>query len=385
MSAKSTVSEFLAGLIQSSEPLHEDLVPYIEDCSLLGKILRHPLVFSVPYHEQFNGFLNKQYEAKKESLQRYREDKNWIGYLFIHERPHRLDAFLEIMAELSHEDYWRLLGDLWSDSENIWQNYWAWQFLLGSCRPGQEFLMEERERQELARLPERVRVYRGHQDQNELGYSWTLSYHVARWFADRFGSQKGEVVTGLVFKEAIKALLLGRQEVEVVVSPDDVEDIEPFSSFPPREPALQDLFDRLWAQAPLNVGRRTAHGIEHWNKVDSNVVALASQVPGCNLKVARLFAAFHDSQRESESHDPEHGLRGALLAREWLASTDWLTPSELDQLTYACADHDQGKTSEDPTIGVCWDADRLDLTRVGVIPHADYLSTEAARKLICQV
>lgn len=32
----------------------------------------------------------------------------------------------------------------------------------------------------------------------------------------------------------------------------------------------------------------------------------------------------------------------------------------------ACRDHEFGRTSSDPTIGSCWDANRLDLDRVGV-------------------
>ncbi|MGB5446898.1 MAG: hypothetical protein WBM99_15485, partial [Psychromonas sp.] len=35
--------------------------------------------------------------------------------------------------------------------------------------------------------------------------------------------------------------------------------------------------------------------------------------------------------------------------------------------------------STDPTIGTCWDADRLDLGRYGIYPKAQFLSTEAAK------
>jgi hypothetical protein len=42
-----------------------------------------------------------------------------------------------------------------------------------------------------------------------------------------------------------------------------------------------------------------------------------------------------------------------------------LTPEQLRLLRRACATHTHGITSDDPTIGVCWDADRLDLRRFG--------------------
>ena len=42
-----------------------------------------------------------------------------------------------------------------------------------------------------------------------------------------------------------------------------------------------------------------------------------------------------------------------------------LTPDQLHLLRRACATHTHGITSDDPTIGVCWDADRLDISRFG--------------------
>jgi hypothetical protein len=40
--------------------------------------------------------------------------------------------------------------------------------------------------------------------------------------------------------------------------------------------------------------------------------------------------------------------------------------------------HSNGAVDADPTIQTCWDADRLDLGRVGIKPPARYLSLEAA-------
>ncbi|MDP9256978.1 MAG: hypothetical protein M3Q31_10540, partial [Actinomycetota bacterium] len=44
-----------------------------------------------------------------------------------------------------------------------------------------------------------------------------------------------------------------------------------------------------------------------------------------------------------------------------------------------CTHHTEGRTTNDPTVGCCWDADRLDLRRLGVRPRARFLSTEAAQ------
>lgn len=82
--------------------------------------------------------------------------------------------------------------------------------------------------------------------------------------------------------------------------------------------------------------------------------------------------------RVNDGHDPGHGRRGSALARE-LAGALLLEPAQLDRLTAACDGHTDGLVSDDPTVGACWDADRLDLPRVGIQPEARLLSTAAAR------
>ena len=45
----------------------------------------------------------------------------------------------------------------------------------------------------------------------------------------------------------------------------------------------------------------------------------------------------------------------------------------------ACARHTDGLTEADITVQTCWDADRLDLGRVGIEPQRKYLCTDAAK------
>jgi len=51
----------------------------------------------------------------------------------------------------------------------------------------------------------------------------------------------------------------------------------------------------------------------------------------------------------------------------------------LDMLAYACEFHSDGLTEADITIQTCWDADRLDLGRVGIRPSPGRLCTDLAR------
>jgi len=41
--------------------------------------------------------------------------------------------------------------------------------------------------------------------------------------------------------------------------------------------------------------------------------------------------------------------------------------------------HSHGRLSRDPTVQACWDADRLDLGRIGDRPDPNYLGTRIAR------
>lgn len=119
----------------------------------------------------------------------------------------------------------------------------------------------------------------------------------------------------------------------------------------------------------------TAHGKDHWDRVERNARMLAAVTPGADLEVCVAFARLHDTRRMNEFTDPEHGPRAAARARELHVET--FTPGRLDTLFVAIRDHDLGLRSTDPTIGVCWDADRLDLPRVGIAPDPELMSTEA--------
>lgn len=123
---------------------------------------------------------------------------------------------------------------------------------------------------------------------------------------------------------------------------------------------------------------RSPHGPAHWMRVRTNGLLLAKET-GANRAVVELFALFHDSRRASDSKDPNHGPRGAVLAEAFHRQGRFqCTDQELDTLMAACYGHTRGKTHPDITIATCWDADRLDLGRVGIIPAPHRLCTHAA-------
>ena len=50
-------------------------------------------------------------------------------------------------------------------------------------------------------------------------------------------------------------------------------------------------------------------------------------------------------------------------------------------LKIACLGHTDEMHSADPTIGTCWDADRLDLGRIGVVPDERFMSTPIGKDI----
>jgi uncharacterized protein len=123
------------------------------------------------------------------------------------------------------------------------------------------------------------------------------------------------------------------------------------------------------------------HGVAHWARVLENGWRIADST-GADREVVALFALFHDSRRVNESRDDGHGQRGGELARSLRSSLVQLDDARFELLFDACCLHTDGLTAGDPTLQTCWDADRLDLARVGIIPQSSRLCTDAARGLL---
>ncbi len=140
-------------------------------------------------------------------------------------------------------------------------------------------------------------------------------------------------------------------------------------------------FDAIWEQMTerFALSERSVHGPSHWKNVERNGLRLA-KLNGANATVVKLFAVIHDVERESDGYDPEHGRRAAKVAQELYGVEFDLPDAQMEQLLEALKYHNDGLTSEDVTIGTCWDADRMDLPRVGIQPEPKYMSTELGKE-----
>ena len=128
----------------------------------------------------------------------------------------------------------------------------------------------------------------------------------------------------------------------------------------------------------------TLHGMPHWEQVANNGAEIAAAEPEVDGDVVLLFALFHDSMRLDDGADPLHGHRAAAYVHRMRNDRMYLqeySEQQIIRLRLACFHHTSAKTSDEITIGACYDADRLDLGRVGIVPDPEFFSTETGRRM----
>lgn len=130
----------------------------------------------------------------------------------------------------------------------------------------------------------------------------------------------------------------------------------------------------------FRISRHGVHGPNHWARVRHHGLTVGAEV-GADLLVVELFAFLHDSQRVDEHEDKLHGDRAAEYAASMNHRYFDLLDTQLDKLVHAIRFHSDGKVHQCSTMQTCWDADRLDLGRVGIKPSSRFLSKIAATKI----
>ena len=204
--------------------LHSDLADYVFPDETFGQVIHHPLViWFMPLNSMTVEMVNTQYEQKCKAVEQALDKCEYERYIWLHERPYRLQAFIslidEIGADISDTQYWKIVGEIWTDTENAHQNINEWAELFGSDRAERNSLMSEEELAELNALPDTLTVYRGCiHGLNEDGISWTTNRERADWFANRFQNPDGEpcVIQQQIAKSEVIAYFTRRGENEVL-------------------------------------------------------------------------------------------------------------------------------------------------------------------------
>lgn len=142
--------------------------------------------------------------------------------------------------------------------------------------------------------------------------------------------------------------------------------------------SFKKLYKRVLELSTVNI--KGVHGPKHWARVLRNGLFLCEK-ENHPAKVVKCFALMHDSQRLNDYEDPEHGIRAAELAYKLNDTHLLLSNHELEQLIFACSYHTFEEKTDDPVVHLCWDADRLDLGRIGIEPDPDRLWSTTAKHI----
>lgn len=126
----------------------------------------------------------------------------------------------------------------------------------------------------------------------------------------------------------------------------------------------------------------STNGLYHWRTVERNGLYL-SDFTGADKSVVSYFSYFHDSMRVNEGVDPRHGPRATALLKK-NRSLIKLNDDQFKILCSACSGHTYGRRTKCPTLATCWDADRLDIIRVGIVRDPKYFFSDEAKRIIVE-
>lgn len=139
-------------------------------------------------------------------------------------------------------------------------------------------------------------------------------------------------------------------------------------------------FSTLWKEITTTQKSSSSfiHGITHWMRVLNNGLTIAKHT-GANIAFVELFALFHDSCRLNDGEDPDHGKRAADLLLSRRSNLNEIPEELFRHLLEALRNHTHVKHTDNIHTATCWDADRLDLGRVGINPSEEYMNTVIGR------
>lgn len=119
------------------------------------------------------------------------------------------------------------------------------------------------------------------------------------------------------------------------------------------------------------------HGINHLRQVAYLAGRFAYSINECE-ETAIIGGYLHDCARENDGNGNSHAHESALLATKIISK--FYPEINIERVYNAIFFHADGLITDDPFIGCIWDADRLNLVRIGIIPKVELLSTEVAKR-----
>lgn len=154
--------------------------------------------------------------------------KDYQNFSIIVNKPYLLTFFKYTKDFLSNEDYSEFLSTVWTYTEypNNDTNVTTRELVSYFKKSDKKILMSKDELEAYNKLDDLITIYRGVKPGAKVkALSWTTDKKVAKWFADRY-EKNGKVYKAVIDKKDVLAYFLSRNECEVVVDYNKLEDIK---------------------------------------------------------------------------------------------------------------------------------------------------------------
>lgn len=203
---------------------------------------------------------------------------------------------------------------------------------------------------------EQVTIFRGEASDStsyDEAYSWTTNLQTALFFATRFHTGKGRVVSTTIDVKDIIDFSNSRNEFEVLVHPENIKDATEIVFVPTAE--QMELLDENWMISTFHqyAGQLSdelffhpegIHGLRHAKRVLllSLCLALELELTDDEIQLLALTSIYHDIGRMNDWEDPEHGKRSFQKCLDLDLDLEFMDDSEeFEILKYIIENHDE--------------------------------------------
>ena len=211
-------------LLEQDEELLPELFSFVQTSRSGTLLLSHPYYFSIISNSDRCGLINRQFTEKKTMMDSLWQEGEFDYFIWQHEIPYRLDAFVQwtcnhpLRDRIPNKKYWETLRDIWISEPMPHEKIEIWKRLLSSYRDERRWFMTGSEAAFLRdNADATLTVYRGINGQfYNNGISWTLNRQVAINIARGSSLGNPRVLTGTVDVYNVFAYIQARLQEEII-------------------------------------------------------------------------------------------------------------------------------------------------------------------------
>jgi hypothetical protein len=185
--------------------------------------------------------------ARARAIALARFSRDWEQLVFLHEPAQWLEVFEQHATKMDDATYWRLILRIYCRLDIVAVHNRRFARLFAARPVDVSLRIDPVYIHVFHAQPAQIRIYRGYAGPCALGFSWTLSLRIAKFFAYRAQERCGDpqihpqLLMGLAKKKDIVSMALSGPEAEVIIDPRLVTQ-KKRRTLGPLRGSLEDLF-----------------------------------------------------------------------------------------------------------------------------------------------